>query len=52
VGGVGESGNASSMLAYDTRTKTWRTLPGPSPRQHLGVTATRGRIYADRKSVV
>ena len=24
----------------------WRTLPGPTPRQHLAVTAARGRIYA------
>jgi len=46
VGGVGENGNARSMLAYDTRTGRWRTLPGPSPRQHLAVTAARGRIYA------
>ena len=46
VGGVGENGNARSMLGYDTRTGRWRTLPGPSPRQHLAVTATRGRIYA------
>jgi hypothetical protein len=34
------------MLAYDTRKGTWRTLPGPSPRQHLAVAAARGRIYA------
>jgi N-acetylneuraminic acid mutarotase len=46
VGGVGEGGNARSMLAYDTRTGRWRTLPGPRPRQHLAVAATRGRIYA------
>jgi len=46
VGGVGDGGNARSMLAYDTRNGRWRTLPGPKPRQHLAVTATRGRIYA------
>jgi N-acetylneuraminic acid mutarotase len=46
VGGVGESGNARSMLAYDTRSGRWRNLPGPRPRQHLAVAATRGRIYA------
>jgi len=34
------------MLAYDTRTRRWRALPGPTPRQHLAVTAARGRIYA------
>jgi N-acetylneuraminic acid mutarotase len=46
VGGVGENGNARSMLAYDTRSGRWHTLPGPRPRQHLAVAATRGRIYA------
>jgi N-acetylneuraminic acid mutarotase len=46
VGGVGEGGNARSMLAYDTISGRWRTLPGPRPRQHLAVAATRGRIYA------
>jgi N-acetylneuraminic acid mutarotase len=46
VGGVGGSGNARTMLAYDTRARRWRTLPGPTARQHLAVTATRGRIYA------
>ena len=46
VGGVGDNGNARTMLAYDTRTGRWRTLPGPSPRQHLAVAAARGRIYA------
>jgi N-acetylneuraminic acid mutarotase len=34
------------MLAYDTRARRWRSLPGPSPRQHLAVAAARGRIYA------
>jgi N-acetylneuraminic acid mutarotase len=46
VGGVGDGGNARSMLAYDTRSGRWQTLPGPAPRQHLAVAATRGRIYA------
>jgi N-acetylneuraminic acid mutarotase len=45
VGGVGENGNARAMLAYDTRNNTWRTLPGPSARQHLAVAAARGRHY-------
>ena len=26
--------------------RRWRTLPGPAPREHLGVTALRGRLYA------
>src|SRR5438067_8676436 len=34
------------MLAYDSRTGRWRTLPGPKARQHLAVAAARGRIYA------
>jgi N-acetylneuraminic acid mutarotase len=46
VGGVGENGNARSMLAFNTTTGRWRTLPGPKPRQHLAVATTRGRIYA------
>jgi N-acetylneuraminic acid mutarotase len=46
VGGVGEGGNARTMLAFDSRSGRWRTLPGPKPRQHLAVAAARGRIYA------
>jgi N-acetylneuraminic acid mutarotase len=46
VGGVGDRGLASSMLAFDTRSRRWRTLPGPKPRQHLAVAAARGRVYA------
>ena len=34
------------MLAYDSSTRRWRTLPGPRARQHLAVAAARGRIYA------
>jgi N-acetylneuraminic acid mutarotase len=34
------------MLAYDTRSGRWRTVRGPTPRQHLAVAATRGRVYA------
>jgi hypothetical protein len=46
AGGVGPFGIARSLLAYDIRRKRWRTLPGASPREHLGVTALRGRLYA------
>lgn len=45
AGGVGPFGIAQSMLAYDLRRKRWRTVPGPSPREHLGVTTLRGRLY-------
>ena len=46
VGGVADAGLARSMLAYDVARRRWRRLPGPRPRQHLAVTAARGRIYA------
>ena len=26
-------------------TRRWRTIPGPTPREHLGVTAARGRVF-------
>jgi N-acetylneuraminic acid mutarotase len=46
VGGIGPRGPARSALAYDIRHKRWRTLRGPQPREHLGVTAMHGWIYA------
>lgn len=46
VGGIGLHGVARSMLAYDIRAERWRTLSGPQPREHLGVTAMHGWIYA------
>ena len=46
AGGVGPLGVAKSMLAYDIPRRRWRTLPGPVPREHLGVTALRSRLYA------
>jgi len=45
AGGIGPSGVATSMLAYDISRRHWRTLPGPVPREHLGVTALGGRLY-------
>jgi N-acetylneuraminic acid mutarotase len=46
LGGVGPLGIARSALAYDVRKRRWRTLLAPRPlREHLGVTALRGRIY-------
>jgi non-specific serine/threonine protein kinase len=45
AGGVGPAGVAKSMLAYDIGRRRWRTLQGPVPREHLGVTALRGRLY-------
>jgi N-acetylneuraminic acid mutarotase len=46
VGGVGPSGLARRALAYDLRLDRWSSLPGPTPREHLAVTASGGRIYA------
>jgi N-acetylneuraminic acid mutarotase len=51
VGGVtaGASGGralAKTALVYDIARRTWRSIPGPTPREHLGVTALSGRIYA------
>jgi N-acetylneuraminic acid mutarotase len=52
VGGVGSavinraSDLASRMLVYDIERRSWSSLPGPTKREHLGVTALNGRIYA------
>ena len=48
VGGVGP-GRILAKVAYvlDLRGRSrWRTLPGPTPREHLGVAALRGAVYA------
>ena len=51
VGGVtaGPSGGralARTALVYDIARKRWASIPGPSPREHLGVTSLGGRVYA------
>jgi N-acetylneuraminic acid mutarotase len=46
VGGIGTNGLAKTMLAYHTGYARWTRLPGPTPRQHLAVAATHGRLYA------
>jgi N-acetylneuraminic acid mutarotase len=46
IGGVGPSGLAREAFAYDLQRGTWSTIPGPTPREHLAVTATGGRVYA------
>ena len=46
VGGIGPNGLAATMLALDLTRNTWRTIAGPTPREHLAVTATGGRVYA------
>jgi N-acetylneuraminic acid mutarotase len=46
VGGVGPGGLRRTMLALDLQRERWRVLPGATPREHLGVTALGGRVYA------
>ena len=51
VGGVtaGASGGralARNALVYDIARRRWSSIPGPTPREHLGVTALDGRVYA------
>jgi Kelch motif len=47
VGGVVAPGSlARQMLVLDLRTGRWSFAPGPSPREHLAVTAAAGIVYA------
>lgn len=47
VGGVGESGLATTTLAYHPPTRTWETAPGLlTPREHLGVASDDERVFA------
>jgi N-acetylneuraminic acid mutarotase len=46
VAGVGPRGLARAGFALDLRRNRWRQIPGPTPREHLAVTATGGRVYA------
>jgi N-acetylneuraminic acid mutarotase len=52
VGGIGSptlgqrSDLAKKALVYDIARRRWSAIPGPTPREHLGVTALNGRIYA------
>jgi N-acetylneuraminic acid mutarotase len=51
VGGVtagpsGGSALAKKALVYDIARGRWSSIPGPTPREHLGVTSLGGRIYA------
>jgi N-acetylneuraminic acid mutarotase len=48
AGGVtsGATRLARNALAFDLRTRRWAVVPGPSPREHLGVTSLRGVVYA------
>ena len=47
AGGVGEGRRlARNALVFDRRTARWSVAPGPTPREHLGVTALDGIVYA------
>jgi Kelch motif len=48
AGGVtaGATRLARNALSFDLRTRRWSVVPGPSPREHLGVTAFGGTVYA------
>jgi N-acetylneuraminic acid mutarotase len=37
---------ARNALAFDLRTRRWSVVPGPTPREHLGVAALAGTVYA------
>ena len=50
VGGVTDEGGgrrlAGTTLVFDLATRRWSKIKGPTPREHLGVAATLGRVYA------
>jgi len=46
VGGIGPAGLVRAALALDLRRGGWRQIPGPTPREHLAVSAATGRVYA------
>jgi N-acetylneuraminic acid mutarotase len=37
---------ARNALSFDLRKRRWSVVPGPTPREHLGVTALAGTVYA------
>jgi N-acetylneuraminic acid mutarotase len=51
MGGVTDAGRlnnrelARTALAFDLDARRWSTIEGPTPREHLGVTAARGAVY-------
>jgi N-acetylneuraminic acid mutarotase len=47
-GGVtrGATRLARNALSFDLATRRWSVVPGPSPREHLGVTSLDGVVYA------
>ena len=43
---VGARRLARSALSFDLRTGRWSLVPGPTPREHLGVASLGGTVYA------
>jgi N-acetylneuraminic acid mutarotase len=47
AGGIGERRRlARNALVFDLRTGRWAVVAGPTQREHLGVTALAGTVYA------
>jgi N-acetylneuraminic acid mutarotase len=48
AGGVtaGATRLARNALSFDLRTRRWSIVPGPTPREHLGVASLGGLVYA------
>jgi N-acetylneuraminic acid mutarotase len=48
AGGVttGATRLARNALSFDLRTRRWSVVPGPTPREHLGVASLAGTVYA------
>ena len=47
AGGVGAGRRlARNALVFDVRRNVWSVVPGPTPREHLGVTSLAGTVYA------
>ena len=46
AGGVGPNGLARRAFALNLKTGRWASIAGPTPREHLAVTAAAGKVYA------
>jgi hypothetical protein len=47
AGGVSAAGRlARNALSFELRTRRWSIVVGPTPREHLGLTALAGTVYA------
>ncbi|MBA2642772.1 MAG: galactose oxidase [Actinobacteria bacterium] len=49
AGGVAQTSGARlarTALSFDLAKRRWSVVPGPSPREHLGVTSFAGTVYA------